>query len=145
MSLALNLSLQILNESARFARIKSTIFRWEQQGLLDSFFENGHIDWWQKGNAYIHRKIFIDGLFGHLNASDHASVVKLYLLSEHDVKNLSVDAIPLIIKSKFKQLKTTGKEAEVYFLNNYQNIADFADTKIEEGKILVTNTIFSFK
>lgn len=71
--------------------------------------------------------------------------MKLYLLSEHDVKNLSVDAIPLIIKSKFKQLKTTGKEAEVYFLNNYQNIADFADTKIEEGKILVTNTIFSFK
>ena len=56
-----------------------------RQDLFDPFFENGRMGWWQKGNAYIHRKIFIDGLFGHLNASDYASVVKLYLLAEHDI------------------------------------------------------------
>lgn len=105
-----------------------------RQDLFDPFFDNGRMGWQQKGNAYIHRKIFIDGLFGHLNAYDYASVVKLYLLSEHDIKNLSANAIPPIIKSKIKQLKTTGEEAEVYFLNNYQNIADFADAKIEDGR-----------
>jgi hypothetical protein len=105
-----------------------------RQDLFDPFFDNGRMGWWQKGNTYKHRKIFIDSLFGHLNVSDYASVVKLYLLSEHDIKNLAADKIPPIIKSKFKQLKTTGEEAEVYFLNNYQSIADFADAKIEDGR-----------
>lgn len=92
------------------------------------------MSWWQKGNAYIHRKIFIDSLFGHLNAYDYTSLVKLYLFTEHDIENLAADIIPPIIKSKFKQLKTTGEEAEVYFLNNYQDIPDFADAKIEDGR-----------
>jgi len=105
-----------------------------RQDLFDPFFDNGRMGWWQKGNAYIHRKIFIDGLFVHLNATDYASVVKLHLLSVHDIKNLSANAISPIIKSKFKQLKTTGEEAEVYFLNNYQNILDFADATIEDGR-----------
>lgn len=105
-----------------------------RQDLFDPFFDNDRKGWWQKGNAYIHRKIFIDGLFGHLHASDYASVVKLYLLAEHDIKDLSANAIPPIIKSKFKQLKTTGEEAEVYFLNNYQNIDDFAGAEIEDGR-----------
>jgi hypothetical protein len=105
-----------------------------RQDLFDPFFDNGRKGWWQKGNTYIHRKIVIDGLFGHLNASDFASIVKLYLHSEYKIKNISTNTIPPIIKSKFKQLKTTGEEAEVYFLNNYQSIADFADAKIEDGR-----------
>ncbi len=105
-----------------------------RQDLFDPFFDNGRMGWWQKGNAYIHRKIFIDSLFGHLNAYDYASVVKLYLFTEHDIKNLAADIIPPIIKSKFEQLKTTGEEAEVYFLNNYQDIPYFADAKIEDGR-----------
>lgn len=105
-----------------------------RQDLFDPFFDNGRMGWWQKGNTYKHRKIFIDSLFGQLNVPDYASVVKLYLLSEHDIKSLSADKIPPIIKSKFKQLKTTGEEAEVYFLNNYQDIADFAGAGIEDGR-----------
>ena len=32
-----------------------------RQDLFDPFFpENGRRGWWQKGDAYIHRKIFID-------------------------------------------------------------------------------------
>lgn len=67
-----------------------------RQDLFDPFFENDRKGWWQKGNAYIHRKIFIDGLFGHLNASDYASVVKLYLLEEHGIESLSINVIPPI-------------------------------------------------
>lgn len=79
-----------------------------RQDLFDPFFDNGRKGWWQKGDAYIHRKVFIDSLFGNLNVADYAAVVKLYLLNENKVSGFDTQIIPPIIKSKFKQLKTTG-------------------------------------
>jgi hypothetical protein len=105
-----------------------------RQDLFDPFFDNGRKGWWQKGDAYIHRKVFIDSLFGKLNVADYAAVVKLYLLNENKVSGFDTQIIPPIIKSKFKQLKTTGEEAEIYFLNNYQNIPDFKDAGIEDAR-----------
>lgn len=105
-----------------------------RQDLFDPFFDNGRKGWWQKGDAYIHRKVFIDSLFGSLNAADYAAVVKLYLLSENKVSGFDIQSISPIIKSKFKQLKTTGEEAEIYFLNNYQKIPDFSDSGIEDAR-----------
>jgi hypothetical protein len=105
-----------------------------RQDLFDPFFDNSRKGWWQKGDAYIHRKVFIDSLFGSLNAADYAAVVKLYLLNENKVSGFDMQAISPIIKSKFKQLKTTGEEAEIYFLNNYQKISDFSDSSIEDAR-----------
>ena len=105
-----------------------------RQDLFDPFFDNGRKGWWQKGNTYIHRKIFIDSLFGSLNVADYASMVKLYLLNENKVISVNEKIIPPIIKSKFKQLKTTGEEAEIYFLNNYQDIPNFKDALIEDAR-----------
>ncbi len=105
-----------------------------RQDLFDPFFDNGRKGWWQKGNAYIHRKVFIDSLFGSLNVADYAAVVKLYLLNESKVSGFKTEAIPPIVKSKFKQLKTTGNEAEIYFLNNYKKIPDFCDADIEDAR-----------
>jgi hypothetical protein len=50
-----------------------------RQDLFDPFFANKRRGWWQKGDAYIHRKVFIDSLFGSLDASAYANIVKLYL------------------------------------------------------------------
>lgn len=105
-----------------------------RQDLFDPFFDNGRKGWWQKGNTYIHRKVFIDSLFGTLNVADYAAVVKLYLLNENKVIGFDTQIVPPIIKSKFKQLKTTGEEAEIYFLNNYQNIPVFKDAGIEDAR-----------
>ena len=105
-----------------------------RQDLFDPFFDNGRKGWWQKGDTYIHRKVFIDSLFGTLNVADYAAVVKLYLLNENKVSDFDTQTIPPIIKSKFKQLKTTGEEAEIYFLNNYQKIPDFQDAGIEDAR-----------
>ncbi|NOT65568.1 MAG: DUF3883 domain-containing protein [Methylotenera sp.] len=105
-----------------------------RQDLFDPFFDNGRKGWWQKGDAYIHRKVFIDSLFGNLNAADYASVVKLYLLKENHLTDFDVQRISPIIKSKFKQLKTTGEEAEIYFMNNYKKIPDFSDAGIEDAR-----------
>ncbi len=105
-----------------------------RQDLFDPFFDNGRKGWWQKGDVYIHRKIFIDSLFGNLNVEDYAAVVKLYLINENKLSAFDTKVISPIIKSKFKQLKTTGEEAEIYFLNNYLKIPDFMDGEIEDAR-----------
>jgi len=108
-----------------------------RQDLFDPFFENGRKGWWQKGNAYIHRKYLIDGLFGNLNVYEYSKVVKLYL---NEYFNIEIDAevkqtISPIVKSRFKQLQITGQEAEIYFLNNYNSISLFENGIIEDARL----------
>ncbi len=43
-----------------------------RQDLFDPFFDNERKGWWQKGNAYVHRKVFIDSLFGEYDAKTFA-------------------------------------------------------------------------
>jgi hypothetical protein len=105
-----------------------------RQDLFDAFFDNGRKGWWQKGDTYLHRKIFIDNLFGALNYTDYASIVKLYLLDQNNVQTYHAQNITPIIKSKFKQLKDTGEEAEIYFINNYQKIPSFNEATIEDAR-----------
>lgn len=105
--------------------------------LFDHFFpENSRRGWWQKGNAYIHRKIFIDSLFGNENAKGFANIVKLYLKDTMRLKDLSikVNNVAPIVKSRFKQLQETGLKAEMYFLENYNSIELFENGVIEDAR-----------
>ena len=47
--------------------------------LFDPFFPNNRQGWHQKGDAYIHRKLLIDSLFGNENVTGYSNIVKLYL------------------------------------------------------------------
>lgn len=105
-----------------------------RQDLFDPFFDNGRKGWWQKGNAYIHRKIFIDSLFGSLDVVQFAEIVKMYIESQLGVVEKSKIISP-VIKSKFKQLQLTGQEAELYFLNNYQTIQSFANGILDDARL----------
>ena len=103
--------------------------------LFDHFFpDNGRKGWWQKGDAYIHRKILIDNLFGNEKVKDYANIVKLYLQENYDIKDLFVEVKP-IIKSRFKKLQETGLEAELYFLNNFESISTFKDGIVEDARL----------
>ena len=122
-----------------------------RQDLFDPFFDNGRKGWWQKGDAYIHRKYFIDSLFGNLDVISYAEVVKMYLQEKFQYKEDYLLQIKPIIKSQFKQLQKTGLEAEMYFLNNYNSIDMFRDGYIEDTRLLgdgydfqieVNNTFF---
>ena len=106
-----------------------------RQDLFDPFFENERRGWWQKGNTYIHRKIFIDSLFGEYGVVDFASIIKLYI--RNNFKGVFNDVIPAspILKTKFKQLQATGKEAEHYFLENFQSIENFSNGSIEDARL----------
>ena len=107
-----------------------------RQDLFDPFFDNGRKGWWQKGNAYIHRKHFIDSLFGSLNVISFVEIVKMYLQEEFKYEENNLLQVRPIIKSQFKQLQKTGLEAEMYFLNNYNSIDIFTNGYIEDTRLL---------
>lgn len=115
-----------------------------RQDLFDPFFDNKRKGWWQKGNAYIHRKILIDGLFGHLDLPSFSNVVKLFIKDKYKVKELSVESVSPVFRSRFKQLQMTGLEAEEYFLNNYRSIELLKEADVEDARIYGDGYDFQF-
>ena len=103
--------------------------------LFDHFFpDNGRKGWWQKGDAYIHRKVLIDSLFGFENVKGYANIVKLYMKENYAVEDISISVKP-IVKSRFKKLQETGLEAEIYFMNNFNSIDLFKTGSIEDARL----------
>ncbi len=103
--------------------------------LFDHFFpQNGRKGWWQKGDAYIHRKILIDNLFGNEDVKGYANIVKLYLQENFGVQDIIVNTKP-IVKSRFKKLQETGLEAELYFMNNFNQIDKFHLGVLEDARL----------
>lgn len=102
--------------------------------LFDPFFPNSRKGWWQKGDAYIHRKHLIDNLFGNENVKGYANIVKLYLKENYKIKDLIIEIKP-IVKSRFKKLQETGLEAELYFMNNYNEIDVFRNGVLEDARL----------
>ena len=103
--------------------------------LFDHFFpNNGRRGWWQKGDAYIHRKMLIDSLFGHENVKGYSDIVKLYLKENYKIKGLIVEVKP-IVKSRFKKLQETGLEAELYFMNNFNSIEIFKNGILDDARL----------
>lgn len=103
--------------------------------LFDHFFPNNRRGWWQKGDAYIHRKHLIDSLYGDCDVSDYANIVKLILQKEHNILIGSKQHIPAILESKFKKMQSTGLEAEVYFMNNFGQIDALQNAEIEDARL----------
>lgn len=107
-----------------------------RQDLFDPFFDNGRKGWWQKGDAYIHRKLLIDSLFGHLSADQYAIVVQLYIEDNFSTsKSVKSASISPVMKSKFKQLQLTGQAAELYFMNNFDMIEMFKGGILDDARL----------
>lgn len=103
--------------------------------LFDHFFpNNGRKGWWQKGNAYIHRKNLIDNLFGSENVEEYSNIVKTYLKDNFNIKGITYQEKP-IIRSRFKKLQETGLEAELFFMNNYNSVEIFKNGFIEDARL----------
>jgi hypothetical protein len=104
--------------------------------------------WWQDGHRadYQFRKDYIDSLFGNLGVKDFVNVVKMSIAQKFDEhifktpesklqKDEDSVKISPIIRSSFKQMQETGREAEYYFLNNYKMIDTFACATIEDARL----------
>ncbi|MDD6055410.1 MAG: DUF3883 domain-containing protein [Helicobacter sp.] len=105
--------------------------------LFDFFFPNNRKGWWQKGAAYIHRKEYIDALFGDLDSSEFANIIKLKLseICPNLSDSLEININPFL-QSKFKKMQSTGLEAELYFIHNFREI------EILKGGILKDARLF---
>lgn len=103
--------------------------------LFDYFFpENGRRGWWQKGDAYIHRKDYIDSLFGNEDVQGYANAVKLSLREKLKIEVLNISESP-INKTKFKRMQETGLEAELFFINNFQTVDMFQGGTLEDARL----------
>ncbi len=102
--------------------------------LFDPYFDNNRRGWWQKADAYRHRKILIDSLFGDENVRDYANIIKLFLYENHDIKEYFEKVRP-ITKTRFKKLQQTGFEAEQYFITNFSEIKQFRNGDITDARL----------
>jgi len=107
-----------------------------RQDMLDPFFENGRSGWWQKSEQYISRKLFIDSLFGKEDVKGFSEIVKLYLTQDFQIDFQSGKKVSPVLKSRFKQLQETGREAELYFFNNYRFVEIFKGGLIQDARLL---------
>ena len=105
-----------------------------RQDSFDPYFDNGRRGWYQR-NQREHIKLFIDSLFGNEDAHGLANVVKLYIQDLNTGVTITTEKISQSMKSKFKQLQETGKEAEFYFMSNYKNVDRFADGILEDARL----------
>ena len=85
-----------------------------RQDSFDPYFDNGRKGWYQR-NQREHIKVFIDTLFGNEDVAGYAHIVKLYIQDAGKQVEIEQSVVPPAIKSRFKQLQETGKEAEFYF------------------------------
>ncbi|PHQ90782.1 MAG: hypothetical protein COB42_04590 [Sulfurimonas sp.] len=106
-----------------------------RQDLFDNFFDNNRKGWWQKGDAYLHRKIYIDSLFGTLSNKEYADTIKIYIQNKFQVGKILSDNVNPIITTRFKQLQETGLEAELFFSNNYSTTELFKGATIEDARL----------
>jgi len=103
--------------------------------LFDPFFpNNGRKGWWQKGDAYIHRKLLIDNLFGSEDVIGYTDMVKLYMQESFNIIGAEYKTKP-IVKTRFKKLQETGLEAELYFINNYNSVDIFKNGSLEDARL----------
>lgn len=108
-----------------------------RQDSFDPYFDNGRRGWWQRTQRK-HIKIFIDNLFGEENVEDYANIIKYLIQTNHENTKLefeSIEKISPIIKSKFRQLQETGKEAEYYFMSHFQSIEKFKNSSIDDARL----------
>lgn len=105
-----------------------------RQDSFDPYFDNGRKGWYQR-NQREHIKLFIDSLFGKENAVEYANIVKLYIQDYNTNLSLTSIKVSPSVKSKFKQLQETGKEAEFYFMSNFHNIEYFANGQLEDARL----------
>lgn len=101
---------------------------------FDPYFDNGRRGWFQRKQRE-HIKLFIDSLFGNENAHGFANIVKMYIQELGSDVTFTTSQISPAVKSKFKQLQETGKEAEFYFIKNYQSIPLFVNGILEDARL----------
>ncbi len=106
-----------------------------RQDLFNPLVRKAKVGWWQNGDKYLHRVTLLDSLFGQLDASGYAALVRLYLQTYFPVVGETVQSAFPILKSKFRQLQETGAEAEIFFMNFFNALEPFRGGSLEDARL----------
>ncbi len=106
-----------------------------RQDLFNPLVRDARVGWWQNKDRYLHRKLLLDSLFGDLNATDYASVITSYLQDSFPIPGEQRLAAAPLLKSKYRQLQETGREAELFFMTSYRTIARFKDGVLGDARL----------
>lgn len=109
-----------------------------RQDLFDPFFDNGREGWSQKGDAYLHRKTFIEQSFPDeaRDVTRLAELITIGLTDGVDIPGeLTQKEVSPVTKSKYRRIQETGLEAETYFMENYQQIQTFVSGSLEDARL----------
>ncbi|WRF75468.1 DUF3883 domain-containing protein [Helicobacter pylori] len=132
-NLAFLLKMLFLNIASKIGLADTTGVIKNRMDLFDYFFPNKRKGWWQKGDAYIHRKLWIDSLFGNESVKGFSHIVKWFLQEQYGIQ---LDITPnAYLKTRYKSMQETGLEAELYFLNHYKNIKIFSCGHLKDMRL----------
>jgi hypothetical protein len=106
-----------------------------RQDLFNPLVRKAKVGWWQNEDRYLHRKVFLDSLFGELDAVRYGAVVENYLQTYFPIAGEEPKAIVPILKSKFRQLQETGSEAELFFMNSFRTVERLKDGVLEDARL----------
>jgi hypothetical protein len=107
-----------------------------RQDLFNPLVRGGKVGWWQNRDRYLHRKIQLDTMFGHLTPEAYSAMLRQYLHAEFPAAGENKKSLPPLMKSMFRQLQETGVEAELFFMHNYRQVGMFANAAIEDARQL---------
>lgn len=106
-----------------------------RQDSFDPYFPNGRKGWHQR-NQREHIKLLIDSLFGTLNSQQFANLVYGLVSSDEDSGVIMPSPyITPIDVSRFQKMQETGIQAEYFFMNNYQELPIFSDSRLEDARL----------
>ena len=105
-----------------------------RQDMLDPFFDNGRKGWHQKSSQYISRKNYIDSFFENENVVSFANIVKTMINQDLGIVFTELKKISPVLKSRYRSMQETGKEAELFFYNNYLTEPTFKNASIEDAR-----------
>lgn len=106
-----------------------------RQDLFDPFFDTTRKGWWQKGEAYLHRKQFIDSVLGMMDVVEYAKIVQMFLREQYPSSTIPVGDVAPVLLSRFRQLQITGAEAELYFIRNFNDVERFRAGTLEDARL----------
>ena len=93
-----------------------------RQDLFNPLVRQTKVGWWQNQDRYLHRKLLLDSLFGELDAAGYGTLLENYLQSYFPVPpGEIVKVVVPLLKSKFRQLQETGREARTLLHDSLQD------------------------
>ena len=106
-----------------------------RQDLFNPLVRGGKVGWWQGSERYLHRKTLLDSLFGNLDVAGYAGVLASYLHTHFARPGEAAPPTAPVVRSMFRMLQETGREAELFFMTAYQTVPELSGGLLVDARL----------